>query len=409
MDPLDSQHIVAASMQFPPGTIPDAPRATLNPIRSYIHVSFDGGATWETQRVEGGPGSAPTDEHGMESKMGDVVVAFLPDGAPLVSYLANTRVALPIPVADEVQDDNSVYVSRSSDGGRTWPQTVVVAARGGGLHAGGIGTTGDVQSYVYHDREWMVTGADGGILMAWTAYTPDGTRIMFAASHDGGLTWSPYRALDEAPGEYNGLAFPLIQRDGTWHIAYHRPSTGRLMLASSSDEGASWDSREVGEPSHDSSSLGSLGGTPNLRAGVHGSGERLWLSYAIPGDSEETEIPTVRWSDDGGSTWTAPLALDGQLPVGTSLLTLDVATDGTAYAAWFHDHDTTTDLRVAAFQGDHMIPPLTVQGDLAGSGNNVGHYFGLAALPGGAMVAYTVEGAAGRGVVAARLTLGGGS
>jgi hypothetical protein len=240
--------------------------------------------------------------------------------------------------------------------------------------------------------------------MAWTAYTPDGTRIMFAASHDGGLTWSPYRALDEARGEYNGLAFPLIQRDGTWHIAYHWPSTGRLMLATSSDEGASWNSREVGEPSH--ASFG-LGGTPNLRAGVRGSGERLWLSYAIPGDSAKTEIPTLRWSDDGGATWTAPLALDGPLPVGTSLLTLDVATDGTAYAAWFHDHDETTDLLVAAFQGDQMGSPLTVQGGVAGSGSNVGHYFGLAALPDGAVLAYTAEGRGGRSVFAARVVLSG--
>lgn len=401
MDPLDSRHFVAASTQLPQGTLPDAPRASLNPVWSYIHVSFDGGATWETQRVAGGPGSTPTDAHGLDSKVGDVVVAFL-DGTALLADLGNTRVVLPAPAEKRVQDDNSVYVSRSGDGGRTWPETVVAAKKGCGLDPEVLGTC-LLQGDVYHDKEWMVAGPDGTLLLAWTAYTSPGARVMFAVSHDIGLTWSPYRALDEAPGDYNGFAFPLVQRDGTWRIAYHQPSTGLTRLATSADEGASWSLRELGESAHAGHGLG---GAPNLREGAHGTRERLWLSYPIPGAVGETEVPAVRWSDDNGSTWSVPLALDGPLPGGTSLLTLDVAADGTAYLAWFHDvNNEKTELRVAAFRGDQAIPPSVVQGNLPGSGGDVGDYFGLAAMPDGAMLLYTAGPGAERDVFAARVVL----
>ncbi len=144
-----------------------------------------------------------------------------------------------------------------------------------------------------------------------------------------------------------------------------------------------------------------------LKAGPGPRGERLWLSFPVA--SGEEEQPALVWSDDGGATWTQPLVLDGPQPVRASIPALDVAPDGTAYVGWFHNEcgdGCSASLLVQAFRGDVAGPPLLVHGDVPGSGADVGHYFGLAALPDGAMAVYTAAGASTRNVFAARLALG---
>ncbi len=397
VDPLDPLHILAASMQIPDLEDPD--RAVLNPIWSDLHVSFDGGLRWETQRAPGGPDADPTHENALDNKMGDAVVAFLPDGTPLFSYLANTRLGPPTPL--RVQDGNSVYLARSPDGGRTWPEIVRVA-EGGGAFPGPLALPGST----YHDKQWLDVGPDGALLMAWVAFrngegaaTVSEAPVMFSASRDGGRTWSPARPVDDRPeSDFQG-ASPLVGEDGTWHVAYFDYDTHALRLATSRDQGASWDVREIGLATF----------IPFLKAGPGPRGERLWLSFPMPAGEEE-EQPALVWSDDGGATWTQPLVLDEPQPVQASIPALDVAPDGMAYVGWFRNEcgdGCSASLIVQAFRGDVAGPPLMVHGDIPGSGADVGHYFGLAALPDGAIAAYTAQGESSRNVFAARLALEG--
>ncbi|HWG91436.1 MAG TPA: hypothetical protein VNZ52_11370, partial [Candidatus Thermoplasmatota archaeon] len=77
VNPTNPLHIVASSQ--------DQTRAAGRLPHSWglSHVTLDGGATWQTMRLPGGPGGDPTHPLSRYTFMDDSTVAFLPDGTLL--------------------------------------------------------------------------------------------------------------------------------------------------------------------------------------------------------------------------------------------------------------------------------------------------------------------------------------
>jgi hypothetical protein len=137
---------------------------------------------------------------------------------------------------------NGVYLSVSTDGGRTFGPSVLVSSEGQlslGMHRGprvaytpqgivvsaivgeqGKGRDGDLLSWRSADegRRWsgpvrandvrgsareglhaMASGADGTLFAAWLDLRAQGTRVYGATSIDGGATWSANRLVYESP------------------------------------------------------------------------------------------------------------------------------------------------------------------------------------------------------------------
>ncbi|HLE97568.1 MAG TPA: sialidase family protein [Candidatus Thermoplasmatota archaeon] len=391
VDPTDPRHILAASMEYPAAG--DARRAVLNRIWLKIHISVDGGATWESRAAGGGADSDRDHENFMDNVLADPVVAFLADGTAVLAFQASTAPGVAVGV---VEDARTIYLARSPDGGRTWPEIVRVAD-GVGPNSRGLQLIGGFRP----DNAWLAQGRDGTLLLAWLSISndpndPTGVQgaIRFSASDDGGRTWTEQAPVDDRAGHVFVVAFPLIDAAGDWHVSYWDEVTGVLLVATSRDHGSSWEPREISDRASPAF----------LKAGPHADGERLWLVYQAEGEEDGTQVPVVRWSDDGGSTWSTPAAIDEEQPY-TSVPALDIAEDGTAIIAWFHNFASTTELRFVAIRGDTLGGSFTAAGGIPGNGANVGDYFGLAALADGAIAVYTARGESSRDVFAARVTL----
>jgi hypothetical protein len=99
VDPHDSKHMIAASM------IGDSSGR----LGTNVYVSFDGGQHWSASRI------APRDSALLIG--GDPTVYFTREGTPL--FMLGTR----------VNGRPATVISRSADGGRSWPKPLVLPYR----------------------------------------------------------------------------------------------------------------------------------------------------------------------------------------------------------------------------------------------------------------------------------------
>ena len=370
VDPLDPLHLVATSID----TTPDL-RTGGEGWWPLAHVSSDGGASWSTTRIPGGPSGDPRHPLSRYTAMGDPVPLFLPDGTLLLGAIADARVAGP--VVPSAKTGDALVVLRSTDGGRTFPEAAVVKEGGGA--AGVVGLMQDEQ-----DKEWFALGPDGTVLLSWVrieAATPDHpspeerVSIVVSSSTDGGRSWSPLSTV--VSGKRLQGPSPLVRDDGAWLVSYLDQSEQKAFTALSSDKGRTWDAQPL-----DASTR-----FPVLAKGRGPAGERIFLAYPASGDGPGSrQTPTLRWSDDGGATWSPPLALDAPEAEGPALPALAAAPDGAAYVTFWHPRGEGAQLRAVAFRDGRLSEPLVLD-ETEGSSARTGHYMGLASLPDGSVFA----------------------
>jgi hypothetical protein len=120
-----------------------------------------------------------------------------------------------------------VYTSRSTDGGLTWGNPMLV-------------TGSNSQS---PDKNWIVCDNTptspfyGNCYTEWDA-NGDGNRIYMSTSTDGGLTWGPrLRPANNATG-IGGQ--PLVQPNGTVIVPIDNANESALLAFNSTNGGASW-------------------------------------------------------------------------------------------------------------------------------------------------------------------------
>lgn len=396
VNPSDPLHIVAASNSI-------VPQDPLPPHRwGYAHVSRDGGATWQTAALPGGPSAGPGHPLFDAGTLADSVVAFLPDGTLLHSVLAFRTEGPDAGVAGAAAITGyDLVVLRSSDGGLTYPaEDIRVVREGDGALAFAwadvppAGTTGTADGALWdaQDKQWLATGPEGDVLVAWTeilgrnpARDELDYRCDMVAAHspDGGRTWGPMALVDE--GGCFGYASPLILPDGSWRVAYIDYASTELYVAASTDRGASWAIQAVHEGAR----------IPTLKAQPRDEGLRLLLGYAEVVDRETgVQAPALRWSDDLGATWGAPVRLHEPRGPGAIQTALDVGPDGRAWATFYHPKDTeepTADYLAVEVGDGAASPPVVLDAGIEAPPGRLGHYQGLAARPGGAFAVWVTQ------------------
>ena len=295
------------------------PAAALRFVRS-----ADGGTNWST------PVSV-TDDSTFGSHNFEALYAG-PDGALYASWL------------DGRMGKSTVFMTRSSDGGKTWMPNVLVSS----------------SEACPCCRTTMASGRDGTLYLAWRTVFPGNVRdIVVARSSDHGATWQePVRAhTDDWVFDGCPHAGPSLQvdRGGHVHIAWWTGKQGRAgVWYARSDDGARTFSNptplgvaEFSRPAHVQLAL---------------SGENRLVAAWDDGTLATPRI-VVRTSNDGGAKWSVPATLsDGGKTAGFPVV---AASGGKISVAWSEQrgstapaHDEHMDMK-----DPNMKMPLSAVGD----------------------------------------------
>jgi hypothetical protein len=183
-------------------------------IFTRAHVSFDGGKTWAMDPIR----------YNGYTATGDPAAAFDASGNAYMATLGfgfSQGASLPFQNPD-------ILVAHSTDGGKTWD--TVRVANGSGVATG---------PGIFNDKEYITAWGNRNVIVTWTQFN-DGkggsyisSPIFDAVSHDGGNTWT-------APQEISGSAsfclgatagaptacdqsqasVPVVAADGSIYVAF---------------------------------------------------------------------------------------------------------------------------------------------------------------------------------------------
>ncbi len=308
VNPTDPDHVIATSNDY---------RLRVDPppehdVRAGYYVSFDGGNTW--------PGDGIIDISTIPNTFaaGDPAIAIHDIHNVYYSFIAFNRST----------DDGGVAVAKSTDGGLTWLDPVVV----------------DWNSpSEFQDKEYLAVDAsgspyDGNVYLTWTRFGY-GTPIYFSRSTDGGSTYvNPFQISDSGLSSNQG-SIPAVGPDGTLYVAWFNYDTSAIRLNKSTNGGLSF-----GTPVH----VASVKAIPSPLPGAefrdnsfptmdvdptNGNVYVAWSDYR----NGDADIYFTR-STNGGSTWSTPLRLNDD-----SLSNehhqffpwVDVAPNGKIYVGWY--------------------------------------------------------------------------
>jgi hypothetical protein len=294
VDPRNPRRLIAgwATLGRPVGTVS-------------VAASSDGGRTWAEPTIlpfngcAGGPAAA--------ARAADTWAAFGPDGRAYVGVIA---------FADSAGVDtySTVLVSASPNGGATWNTPIVAVPN-------------NAPTFVYDN---VAITADptrpGTVYLTTTQYlrTPRGAGpAAFARSTDGGVTWSPIRAVSPiAERERTSAPTTVVdQRTGRVYLLYFRENgpAASLVFLRSDDAGTTW------SPERTVASFTRLTAyrSTRIRLGdrhpivtaqdiIHGvvdsASRRFFVAFADARHTGGKHLQvSVTSSADGGETWTTPL------------------------------------------------------------------------------------------------------
>lgn len=308
---------------------PDCPSPTM-----ILHVSRDGGDTWEPPRPIADPGTGQYDAQiavdpvdgrtvyaaWLQNYKSDIAVARSDDGGETwsVALADNTNAGTDKPILIVQGSDvyvgynhaNKVWVSSSHDGGRTFTVSNVNpnGKLGWSLASGGA------------------IGLDGAVYFGWAGYERNGgakgnVNLYVSRSADGGATWTN-RVVDvsAAPPDcsaflcgwaYLGGQIALAtDRGGTlyalWNAGAVDRGPERMYFARSADGGATWS----GKADVSLAPPGAHHAFPAIVAADAGDVRIAWMD-ARAGQLWNTHY---RRSADGGATWSAESDLSTFVP-----------------------------------------------------------------------------------------------
>lgn len=191
-------------------------------------LSRDGGQTWTRSLI---PGLVHTVEDGVFDRASDPVVAVGLDDLLLLNTLGLS--------GDPAAWLTAVVVNRSTDGGATFGDPIVVAE--------------STSSQLFLDKNWMAansfagTPTAGRIVVTLTRFNLSpvfGLTLSIVISHsdDGGLTWSDLRPVtgDNVQGSQ-----PVFLPDGSLALAYWNFSGSQIETIGSADGGESFSAPTV--------------------------------------------------------------------------------------------------------------------------------------------------------------------
>lgn len=307
----------------------------------FTGVSFDGGASWTRpppppfSRCAGGTPA----NGGDYQRASDPWLSFAADG---VAY----QVALAFD-GDTLQSGSrgAVLLSRSADGGMSWSAPLTLIADGADAFNDKETVSADPHdaryAYVVWDRIDAATHAP----------------TYLARTVDGGASWEPAHAIyDPGPGSQTLGNQIAVLADGSLvdvftqiDIAADGTLSATFAAIRSSDHGASWSA-----PSTVAESLGIGARDPQtgapLRDGVDltaiavapsGALYAVWQDARFSGGARD-DIAFAR-SNDGGLSWSAPVAINGAPQAAAFTPSLSVLADGSVGVSYYDLRDDTAD------------------------------------------------------------------
>lgn len=291
------------------GQNPSGPGLIVDQVQlSGFAASNDGGQTWVN-------GFLPP-SHNATQTFGDPSVGVDRHG---VFYYAT--------LAADASEKSTIQVNRSTDGGVTWSEGVIVQQDDGS------------------DKEWLAIGPDpvnrnrDNLYVTWTSFQATSCELRFGRSIDGGATWAAKTiftpAADPNPANpQNCLQFsnPVVDRiTGTLYVPFLRFGNAdqdfiQMMISTDAGETFQFATFNIpGAPSPTvlpvtqpgevtSCGVGS-NGRPNIRLTIHGSANAGAGSFGYPryiNASRQTLQPAaaarngvvyLAWSNSASSTY----------------------------------------------------------------------------------------------------------
>jgi len=262
-------------------------------VLDFVHVSFDGGKTWNTNRMKSTYGVFG-DPSIVANKNGQFFYFHLsdPDGTNWKSNRILDR----------------MVVQSSLDGGLSWSSGV------------GINKNSPKQQ----DKEWAtINPVTNEIYLTWTEFdkygsksVKDKSRILFSKSSDNGLTWSKPFELSELKG--NALddnrtvegAVPSVGPNGEIYVAWSYDNN--IYFDKSLDDGKTWLSNDILATTQplgwgfDIPGLKRANGMPITGVDISATSKykgTVYINFADQRNgTDNTDIFIVK-STDGGNTW----------------------------------------------------------------------------------------------------------
>src|SRR5579875_25565 len=197
----------------------------------------------------------------------------------------------------------AVIVNRSTDGGHTWGNPVVVNSSQGNL-----------------DKDWIVCNNSptspyyGNCYDQWDT-TPN-SLIQLSTSNDGGLSWGqPLSTQDNASG-VGGQ--PLVQPDGTVIVPIDNVDANAVLSFISTDGGASWSSTITVASITAHTVAGNLRDAPLISAAIDSSGMVyvVWQDCRFEESCSANDFVMTTSSD--GINW-SPVQLIPADPLGAGI------------------------------------------------------------------------------------------
>ncbi len=286
----------------------------------------------------------------------------------------------------------TIQVNKSTDGGRTWSDAVVVQQDNGG------------------DKEWLAIGPDpvnrnrDNIYVTWTSFQPTGQQLRFGRSIDGGATWTTKTIFAPVPdpnpiNPQNSLqaSNPYVDPlSGRLYVPFARFSNSDIdfiQVMVSNDAGATFSFLNFNVPGAPNPTLlpvvqaGELidcGTSGGLRLTIHSGADQgggrfglaryrnatrlvtqpafaarngvLYLAWsnstsAIFGDpNANSNIKFIR-SDNGGATWTTPIQVNPSVATNVQhvlpSLSIDAGLNGVHVSYYTQHSNGTVDLDMA--------------------------------------------------------------
>lgn len=397
VNPRNPLNLVGGSKDFSLGE--DSRCGKFN-VWSGVYVTFDGGRSWNHSLLPGHPGDDRRTALSDYACGSDPVIAFGPDGT---AYYASIHLTLgepgdlppqTAPVTGYNAVNSSVAVTRSRDGGRSWDDPVILAARDDGTIL---------------DKEWMAVDASTGAI--FVTYIDNGVLVV-QRSDDRGATWTDAATIvasGDWPDKPSQVQFGqvVVAPDSVVHFTFWGSVWGTdassIWASRSEDRGESWSAPVRVAPFYpvfDLEVSHKYRIVPNPAMAVDASSGALYVTYpfyvgppAAPGGN--LDVYLVR-STDGGASWSAPVRVNDDLPSATNgqwMPALAVGPDGTVHATWLDSREDPRGQFARAFysfsrDGGASWSPNAAVGDVAFDGTGgyhqsgagtIGDYMGLAA------------------------------
>jgi len=340
-----------------------------------VYTSSDAGKTWTNSLIPGFPGDSTTNVLTGFGAASDPGLAFDAKGNAYYSGIVFNRI-------NGVAVDGTLFVSKSTDQGHTWSQTVIVS-RGSGT------SPFDDKPYLTVDR------STGTVYVSWTMFTTSHRSttgaIEISKSTDGGLTWSSPITLSNSASNQGSI--PAATNGIVYDVWYDL--TGNTLKIARSSNGGTFTSPQVVTsvaplPNPSPNSLFRTNSFPTLSVDPSNS-SRLSIAWADFGTGHGIILDTT--STDGTATWTTPVKVNDDNTMNDHFfpwLTIDT---GIIHVIFYDRREDPANHNMdifysessdwgKTFRANMRLSDVSSNPDVGFSGQFIGDYTGLAAYGG---------------------------